>query len=1247
MDECATCTPTAKVTNHNAQVPVRQDDVVRELPKVSLADCEVQCTLMRECAAFNYYRVFPATASGGCYEGLECCVLLSQWKNTKHNPSVDAGRKPEDGACAPDICAAAQQECSDPDRTVIGDWRCSCTSSTGNTLYATLGPVAACLPTPSPPTPGPPTPAPDTAVPATEAPDTVAPATPAPATAAPKTLAPATMAPDTPAPATLAPDTPIPPTPRPPTPAPSTRSPPSPAPATLIPPTAAPPTSAPPTPAPPTPAPLTSVPSTLVPTTPAPLTAIPFTVVPPTSVPATPTPPTPSPTTASPPSPASVTLASLTFTVAGDACPVPRRDDVVLRIAATAGGVVLDPAQDDVGLVLAEEGCSGDVEARCAALAACGGLRPSGTDGVVDVVVPVGTSRLSGGVDYSVCYKAARHGSEWVRVGQKVFTPCAPPNWDTSSEGWTEWYVGGNSVLPSKSVVLGTAGPGGAARGTVRYPQHPASLRPVKIEVAFDGLRAASGGDGDGEGRTAAVLEAPQHLSVAVGSCVPPQAVPEGTASVLRFDWARKHVDVYGSDGVVAFGAPVECGDVDQIALTGVGVVSHFALLDAVHELEMYPASGCAAGAVGVVFYPPTEDVVLSSADRIALLPPAAGGCGAVEEDCLLCPGQHQLEVSGGRARATLPTDGLDGRTAYHTCYYVADRATWVHLAPGGRAAGLTPPFPFMCTPPPVDECTAECSTCANRTCTAVGQVCADTNPSSPGNWECRCPPGTEGRASRGVAAQCVAHVFDAAQRSRLEKGGAAAAVLGAFSGAGAVSAGKLAVARTLRCDISDVGVSIGGEEPLAFEFHPLGVPVGPRAVRYLVGAALLNWVFIVGVLLAALLAAAVIRGAYGTRWLDSRGVARVPSIAYLPFLFVLQGTSLAASRLLFVPSAGAGFVAIGAAVLAAICLIIAFIWTRIIRRLPDHAAVVFDERLGSVGSSEPYECDAADGGDGERRIEPFTGVTRTAYHFVFGPVIWVTSGGDCFVERYGVVIDAFRPGMEWLVVPELVAVLAVSALAMTVPSARWVCDARNFLLCLILFALFVLVSYYRPFNAPMENLVAAALAGLVFLSVFLLCIAVATDAGPGSGWSAWAAWMTLVTTYVVLAKAVFDIAVYCLDLWLERKSGARAAHRKRQEKERARQAASEPAASPPERTLARAVLSAALRPRREDLYTDPGSEPGTPQSRAGSVFSDAGDWRGANPLPPRMQDCAPPPSPRETLPVVVPPKPSPQLSRI
>jgi len=53
------------------------------------------------------------------------------------------------------------------------------------------------------------------------------------------------------------------------------------------------------------------------------------------------------------------------------------------------------------------------------------------------------------------------------------------------------------------------------------------------------------------------------------------------------------------------------------------------------------------------------------------------------------------------------------------------------------------------------DECVAACATCENDTCSAVGQVCNDTNTdrSSLGDWECICPQPRSGKATAAVAA--------------------------------------------------------------------------------------------------------------------------------------------------------------------------------------------------------------------------------------------------------------------------------------------------------------------------------------------------------------------------------------------------------------------------------------------------------------------------------------------------------------
>merc|ERR1719162_33736 len=82
-----------------------------------------------------------------------------------------------------------------------------------------------------------------------------------------------------------------------------------------------------------------------------------------------------------------------------------------------------------------------------------------------------------------------------------------------------------------------------------------------------------------------------------------------------------------------------------------------------------------------------------------------------------------------------------------------------------------TPPMitvsPVPSTPPPgvLDECDADCDTCASGICKDAGQKCQDVAPSPDSlfDWECVCvPPGVG--TSRGTVAHCTTPSTDEPQ---------------------------------------------------------------------------------------------------------------------------------------------------------------------------------------------------------------------------------------------------------------------------------------------------------------------------------------------------------------------------------------------------------------------------------------------------------------------------------------------------
>eukprot|EP00755_Sulcionema_specki_P017160 Sspe_Gene.63746::Locus_36892_Transcript_1_2_Confidence_0.692_Length_605::g.63746::m.63746 len=104
----------------------------------------------------------------------------------------------------------------------------------------------------------------------------------------------------------------------------------------------------------------------------------------------------------------------------------------------------------------------------------------------------------------------------------------------------------------------------------------------------------------------------------------------------------------------------------------------------------------------------------------------------------------------------------------------------------------------------------------------------------------------------------------------------------------------------TMKCEVEDIDL----EEavPMDWEFHPVGVAIGEHRHRYFLGAVLCNTAIVAGFLLAAVAAAGAQNRWCGVEWGVALGYMRAPGLVYIPLLFLMQGTSLAASNMALFP---------------------------------------------------------------------------------------------------------------------------------------------------------------------------------------------------------------------------------------------------------------------------------------------------------------------------------------------------------
>ena len=347
-----------------------------------------------------------------------------------------------------------------------------------------------------------------------------------------------------------------------------------------------------------------------------------------------------------------------------------------------------------------------------------------------------------------------------------------------------------------------------------------------------------------------------------------------------------------------------------------------------------------------------------------------------------------------------------------------------------------------------------------------------------------------------------------------------------AITGTGA--AGRLAVLKNFGCEVDDVDLSEG--EPLDWEFHPTGVALGNSTRKYMKGALVMNPVLLIALLLLLSVISAVLHSCMHVPMKQAFGNARTPGLLYIPYLFLLQGTSLVSARMAFYPSDEAAGVVFGAWVMLVACVTSpALLYFFLLRKVKTEAYQIADPVL--------YPRD-------DIPTKLYSGRKATLYKFVYGDKVWVSGNAEgCFVERFGAVFECYREGYVTFPVVELSLMNFLSILSAWRPSDSTQCNIRNTFVCLMFFAFLAVLCFLRPYSSIFDNGMAMLLAACMFFAVLLMTIGLWVGAASTTTWFVFAANLLLISAFLLLIKALWDLFSYGMDIWLGRKSGARQVH--------------------------------------------------------------------------------------------------------
>ena len=343
-------------------------------------------------------------------------------------------------------------------------------------------------------------------------------------------------------------------------------------------------------------------------------------------------------------------------------------------------------------------------------------------------------------------------------------------------------------------------------------------------------------------------------------------------------------------------------------------------------------------------------------------------------------------------------------------------------------------------------------------------------------------------------------------------------AVLGGAAG----NAGKLAVLNSFGCEMDDVDL---GDETLDWEFHPLMFAMGSAHGKYKVAAMVMNplLIMVVGMIAVGVSLATQHTLHYAKE--RALGLARFPGVLYVPYLFLLQGTSLVSTQVVFDASRySAGVVVMAAAVLG-VCLVSpALLYFTVLRHVERNAELFPDPAI----TGNPMT-----GEQGARAHSKL-------YKFAFGLDIWVSRESGHFAERYGICFENLRPGCLWYIVSELLCILCLSLLSGWKPTTKTACDTRNFSIAVMLTAFFLAAAIKRPFIAPMDNMIAIAMAFSMAAAVILMSIAITTETQKDAAIYTISMCLLLTAAVLIMAKCLWDFVIYAMDVCMIRRVGAR-----------------------------------------------------------------------------------------------------------
>ena len=342
-----------------------------------------------------------------------------------------------------------------------------------------------------------------------------------------------------------------------------------------------------------------------------------------------------------------------------------------------------------------------------------------------------------------------------------------------------------------------------------------------------------------------------------------------------------------------------------------------------------------------------------------------------------------------------------------------------------------------------------------------------------------------------------------------------------------------------VECKVDDV--DLDHAEPLDWEFHPLLFGIGTHNHKYFLGAVVSN----IGILLVFLLVnycmALVQTSCFGISWGTALFYVRAPGLLYLPLIWLLMGTSMAASGMAFFPSRAPAAVAVlGWIVLIGCASLPLVMWRMLLRPARFHATNVPDPRV----NEDAAQICGKYTGDDEMQKKVLTGWQRHAYIMVFGRELWVRKDGadENYVAKWGLFFETYRGNYHWFSLVEMVQIMFLAFSSAWKPTTFEMCVTRNVMITIGLAAFFFAIAYLRPYNSTFDYIVACLMSGMMFVAVALMSIALIMKGEPKdtvSTISEIAGFLLLISAMLLAFKGAYDIILYLVDIFIGRRKGA------------------------------------------------------------------------------------------------------------